>query len=132
MDRLSFCRQNLDILNDEELLEIYNLLCLEYGDGEFALINNIEHIEPILELLDEFNLTLDDWKEAIIHEQYVPSDKYIEISRSGVISMSNEDFMISWINKKMNGEAINMVEGYLQNKGVKLPKYVVVHDVENE
>lgn len=132
MDRLTFCRENIAKLTNEELLEVYNFLCAEYGDGEFALENDMKYIEGILELMGECNLTKEDWEEAISTENYVPSHKYIEISRGGIISMDNEVFMIDWVIKKMNGEAINMIEGYLQNKGVKLPKYVVVHDVENE
>lgn len=132
MDRLTFCRENVGKLTDDELLEVYNLLCAEYGDGEFALQNDMQYIETILDLIHECNLNPIDWSNAIIHTNYVPSDKYIEISRQGIISMSNEDFMIDWVTKKMNGEAISMIEGYLQNKGIKLPKYVIVHDVENE
>lgn len=131
MDRLSFCRENLNKLTDEELLEVYNLLCFEYSDGEFALENDMKYIETILEVMNDFKLPFEVWSESIANGNYVATDKYIEISMNGIISMNNEDIMIDWVYKKMNGEAISMIEGYLQNRGVKLPKYVIVHDVDN-
>ena len=130
MDRLSVCRKYLYKLSDEELLECYNLLCTEYGEGEFALENDMKYIETILNLLKDFNLSYEDWTEAINNGNYNPTDKYIEVGRGGVISFEDNKYFLDFVSKKMNGEVMCMIEDCLE--GDSILKYAVIHDEENE
>lgn len=133
MDRLSFCRKNLNKLNFEELSRVYNFITMKYGDGEQVFENDMTKMWDIVEIMDYFELSAQDWEDAIERGDYNPEDKYVEISMiHGVVSYSDKDIIESFVYKKMNGEAMTMIEEFLESKGITNWKYVVVHDVENE
>ena len=134
MDRLTFCRKHLDKLTFNELSEVYNYLTMEYGDEEYVIENTIKQIGDILVFLQDCNLTYEDWMEAIYNDNYNVTDKYISISPVGIISFSDINIMKTFVDKKMNGGAMDLIEEYLQyNHNIVNPiKYVVVHDVDNE
>ena len=133
MDRLTFCRQNLKKLSFDELTDVYSYLSLEYGDGEYVLENNMRNISTILDLIEDCNLSNENWMEAIYNRNYDVEDKYIEISVNGISSFSDINIILTFVDKKMNGEAMSMIEDYLEdNHGISNKKYVVVHDEANE
>lgn len=119
MDRLSFCRENLYKLNEEDLLRVYNLLSGEYGDGEYILLNDMKYIGEIFEMLNEYCLTIDDdWKFALDCGQYRVEDRYICINQDGVMSVDNKGAVLWFVDKKLNGEAMEIVEECLEIKGI--------------
>lgn len=133
MDRLAFCRKHLEKLNFNELSCVYNYLTAEYSDEEYVVKNSIKEIEEILIFLNDCSLTHEDWMGAIYEGHYNVNDKYLSISPVGIISFNDINIMRTFVDKKMNGEAMDMIEEYLENKGITNNlKYVVVHDVENK
>lgn len=119
MDRLTFCRENLDKLNEDELIIIYNLLTLEYADEEQVFDNKMENIMNIFGLMGDYDLDWNDWFTSIINKKYIPTEKYIGIGREGIYSYDDCEEFKWFINKKMNGEAMELIEEYLQQKDIK-------------
>ena len=119
MDRLTFCRENLDKLNEDELILIYNQLTLEYADEEQVFNNKMENIRNIFGLMWDYDLEWNDWFTSIINKKYIPTEKYIGIGREGIYSYEDCEEFKWFINKKMNGEAMELIEEYLQQKDIK-------------
>ena len=119
VNRLNFCRIHLDKLNFEELSNIYNLLTIEYADEEQVFENKMDNIINIFELMWNYDLDWNDWFTSIINKKYIPTEKYIGIGREGIYSYDDCEEFKWFINKKMNGEAMELIEEYLQQKDIK-------------
>ena len=132
MDRLEFCRQNLKNLKFEELADVYAYLSYEYADGEYVLENDMKSIDGILEVMEDCGLSNEDWREASCNGDYCWEDRYIEICPKGISSFNHISSILTFVDKKMNGEAMSMIENYLEESGIIRKRYVVIHDEENE
>ena len=106
VDNLEFCREHLHLLTFDELSEVYNLLTVEYYDGEFVFENNIKYIETIFEIMWDYNLTQKEWENDIAEGKYTPSDEYIGIGANGFHSYNDTEVFKEFVSKKMNGEML--------------------------
>lgn len=116
-DKLSFCREHLKDLSFNEFQEIYQLLSAEYGDNSVLLTRAdplfIEHfVSALLEYECVDNLV---YRMYVEPNRFCLYDKYVEVGDDGVYSWNSLDGLYKFVEKKMNGEAMNCIIGFLKN-----------------